>query len=76
VKLRAEIESEVHDRRIMAARIEEQVTAAEHEVERKQTEVERREQGLNDRARRQAAPGGAEDGETTRRLGEPEMSAA
>ena len=49
VKLRAEIETEVQDRRTAAARIEEQVTAAEHELERKQTEVERREQGLNDR---------------------------
>jgi chaperonin cofactor prefoldin len=34
-KLRAEIENEVQDRRTVAARIEEQVTAAEHEVERK-----------------------------------------
>src|SRR5688500_18258188 len=49
VKLRADIETEVQDRRAEAARIEEQITAAEHELARQQTEVERREQGLNDR---------------------------
>ena len=49
VKLRDEVESEVRDRRAEAARLEEAVTAAEHELERKRTEVERREQGLNDR---------------------------
>src|SRR6187551_721950 len=46
VKLRGDVETEVQERRAEAARIEEQVAAAEHERERKRTEVERREQGL------------------------------
>src|SRR5688500_4404743 len=46
VKLRAEIENEVQGRRAEVARVEEQITAAEHELERKRTEVDRREQGL------------------------------
>src|SRR5687767_15825714 len=49
VKLRAEVEAEIRDRRAEAARVEEQVTAAEHEAARKATEVERREPGLHDR---------------------------
>jgi ribonucrease Y len=49
VKLRTEVEEEVSERRAEAARIEEQVTAAEHELERKRVEVDRREQGLADR---------------------------
>ena len=49
VRLRGEVEEEVQDRRAEAARIEERVTAAEHELERKTIEVDRREQGLNDR---------------------------
>jgi ribonucrease Y len=49
VKLRAEIENEIRDRRAEAARIEEQVAAAEHELERTRVELERREQGLADR---------------------------
>src|SRR5215207_1039226 len=49
VRLRAEIENEVQDRRADAARMEEQVATSEHELERKQIEVERREQGLADR---------------------------
>ena len=49
VRLRAEIENEVQDRRAEAARMEEQVATSEHELERKQIEVERREQGLADR---------------------------
>jgi len=49
VKLRAGIESEVQDRRSQLARIEERVHAKEEDVERRLTEMGRREQGLADR---------------------------
>ncbi len=49
VKLRAGIESEVQDRRSQLARIEERVQAKEEDVERRLTEMGRREQGLADR---------------------------
>ncbi len=49
VKLRADIEQEVQDRRAEAAKIEERVTAAEHELDRRGLELDRREQGLSDR---------------------------
>jgi ribonucrease Y len=49
VRLRDEAEEEVRGRRAEAERLEERVAAAEHELTRKTIEVERREQGLNDR---------------------------
>ena len=49
VKLRGEVENEVQQRRAEAARAEELVAAAEHELARRSTEVERRDQGLADR---------------------------
>ena len=49
VKLRGEVENEVQQRRAEAARAEELVAAAEHELTRRSTEVERRDQGLTDR---------------------------
>jgi ribonucrease Y len=49
VKLRAEVESEVQDRRQEVAKIEERLAQAEHEVELRMTELARRDQGLNDR---------------------------
>jgi ribonuclease Y len=49
VKLRAEVENEVQERRSEASKIEEQLTGAEHELALRSTEVERREQGLADR---------------------------
>ena len=49
VRLRAEIEQEIRDRRTAAAKIEERTLQREQELERKETEVARREQGLNDR---------------------------
>jgi ribonuclease Y len=49
VKLRAEIEQEVQERRMAAAKVEERVAQREQELEHKEIEVSRREQGLNDR---------------------------
>ena len=49
VRLRAEIETEVKERRSQIMKIEERVLAREDETERKLVELERREQGLNDR---------------------------
>jgi ribonucrease Y len=49
VKLRAGIESELHERRSQLARAEERMQAREEEIERKQVEIARREQGLADR---------------------------
>jgi len=49
VQLRAEIEDEIRERRLSIAKIEERVLAREHETERLQTEVTRKEQGLTDR---------------------------
>jgi ribonuclease Y len=49
VKLRAEIEREVEERRIQILKIEERILAREAEIEDKLTELSRRDQGLNDR---------------------------
>jgi ribonucrease Y len=49
VRLRAEIEAEVQERRSQILKIEERVLAREEETERKLVELERREQGLSDR---------------------------
>jgi ribonuclease Y len=49
VKLRAEIDSELSDRRESVLKIEERVLAKEEEVERKLVELSRRDQGLADR---------------------------
>jgi ribonuclease Y len=49
VRLRAEIEAEVQEQRSQIMKIEERVLAREEETERKLVELERREQGLNDR---------------------------
>jgi len=49
VKLRAEVEQEVSDRRAEIIKIEERVLAKEDEIDRKLTELTRREQGVSDR---------------------------
>src|SRR4029078_9986947 len=49
VALRSEIESEVQDRRVQIAKIEERVLQKEIEADARLTELERREQGLGDR---------------------------
>ncbi len=49
VALRSEIESEVQDRRVQIAKVEERVLQKELEVDAGLTELERREQGLGDR---------------------------
>ena len=49
VRLRAEIEQEVADRRTEIAKIDERAQAAEQELDRRVEDVARREQGLNDR---------------------------
>ena len=49
VALRSEIESEVQDRRVQIAKVEERVLQKEIEVDGRLTELERREQGLGDR---------------------------
>lgn len=49
VSLRSEIESEVQDRRVEIAKIEERVLQKEHEADARLTELERKEQGLGDR---------------------------
>src|SRR6184192_659819 len=49
VKLRADIEQEVSERRAEIIKIEERVLAKEDEIDRKLTELTRREQGVSDR---------------------------
>jgi ribonucrease Y len=49
LKLRAEIEQEMKDKRAEIVKIEERVVTKEEEIDRKLTEFERREQGLLDR---------------------------
>src|SRR5881275_303117 len=49
VKLRAEVEQEVAERRAEIIKIEERVLAKEDEIDRKLTELSRREQGVADR---------------------------
>jgi ribonucrease Y len=49
VKLRAEVEEEVAERRAEIIKIEERVLAKEDEIDRKLTELTRREQGVSDR---------------------------
>src|SRR6266508_1044442 len=49
VRLRAEIEHEVRERRTQVTKIEERVIAKEEEIDRKLTELLRREQGVADR---------------------------
>jgi ribonuclease Y len=49
VKLRAEVEEEVSERRAEMIKIEERVLAKEDEIDRKLTELMRREQGVSDR---------------------------
>src|SRR5215211_3742161 len=49
VRLRAEVEQEIADRRAENLRIEERILAKEEDIDRKLTELGRREQGLNDR---------------------------
>ena len=49
IKLRAELEAELHDRRDAVVKIEERVIAKEDDIDRKLTELTRREQGVADR---------------------------
>src|SRR4249920_706106 len=49
VKLRAEVESEVSDRRLEIAKVEERIAQREAELDQKLIEVTRREQGVGDR---------------------------
>jgi ribonuclease Y len=49
VKVRAEIEEEVRERRTQIGKIEERVISKEEEIDQKLTEVGRREQGIADR---------------------------
>src|SRR5881275_1610020 len=49
VKVRAEVEQEVSERRAEIIKIEERVLAKEDEIDRKLTELTRREQGVSDR---------------------------
>jgi ribonucrease Y len=49
LKLRADVEHELKDKRAEIAKIEERVITKEEEIDRKLTEMERREQGLLDR---------------------------
>jgi ribonucrease Y len=49
LKLRAEIDTELSDRRESVLKIEERVLAKEEEIERKLVELSRRDQGLADR---------------------------
>ncbi|HEU0337491.1 MAG TPA: ribonuclease Y [Gaiellaceae bacterium] len=49
IKVRAEIEEEVGDRRVQIAKIEERISQAEADVNEKLTELGRREQGIADR---------------------------
>src|SRR5919199_4289218 len=49
VKLRAEVEQDIAARRAEIVKIEERLLAAEEEIDRKLTELTRREQGVSDR---------------------------
>ncbi|MBW3593008.1 MAG: ribonuclease Y [Actinobacteria bacterium] len=49
LRLRADVEQEVKDKRVEAAKAEERIVAKEQEVDRKLLELERREQGFTDR---------------------------
>jgi ribonuclease Y len=49
VKLRADVESEVRDRRVEIAKVEERIAQREAELDQKLVEVTRREQGVGDR---------------------------
>ena len=49
VRLRAEVEQELKDKRAEAIKIEERIVAKEQEIDRKLTELERKEQGFADR---------------------------
>ena len=49
VRLRAEAESEVQDRRVEIAKVEERIAQREAELEQKLVELTRREQGIGDR---------------------------
>jgi ribonuclease Y len=49
IKLRAEVESELRERRDEVVKIEERVLAKEDDIDRKLTELVRREQGVSDR---------------------------
>ena len=49
IKLRAEVEHELRDKRSEVAKIEERVITKEEEIDGKLTEIERREQGILDR---------------------------
>ena len=49
VALKSEIESEVQDRRVQIAKVEERVSQKELDVDARLTELERQEQGLGDR---------------------------
>ena len=60
LKLRAELEQELREKRSEIGKIEERVITKEEDIDRKLTEIERREQGILDReGAPQAAPGGA-----------------
>ncbi|HEX6725344.1 MAG TPA: ribonuclease Y [Gaiella sp.] len=49
VKLRSDVESEVRDRQLEVAKVEERIAQREAEVDQKLVEVTRREQGIGDR---------------------------
>jgi ribonucrease Y len=49
LKLRADVEQELKDKRAEIAKVEERVITKEEEIDRKLTEIERREQGILDR---------------------------
>ena len=49
VKLRAEVEAELRERRDAVVKIEERVLSKEDDIDRKLTELDRREQGVSDR---------------------------
>jgi ribonucrease Y len=49
VRLRTDVESEVSDRRLEVAKVEERIAQREAELDQKLVEVERREQGVGDR---------------------------
>jgi ribonuclease Y len=49
VKLRSDVESEVRDRRLEVAKVEERIAQREAELDQKLIEVTRREQGIGDR---------------------------
>jgi ribonucrease Y len=49
VRLRADVESEIRDRRVEIAKVEERIAQREAEIDQKVVEVTRREQGIGDR---------------------------